>query len=180
MYDKGKTYDLVYIALCAVVITICSWISIPTVIPFTMQTFAIFAAVGILGGKKGTMAVLIYLLMGAVGLPVFAGFTGGPGILFGNTGGYLIGFLLTALVMWGMEAAFGKGKAVLVLSMIIGLLACYAVGTAWFYFAYMKAGSAVGIGAVLSWCVVPFIIPDLLKIAAAMAVTMRLRSCAGR
>lgn len=73
---RSKTYDMVYIAVFAVLIAICSWISIPTTVPFTLQTFAVFLAVGVLGGKRGSLSVLIYILLGAVGIPVFAGFSG--------------------------------------------------------------------------------------------------------
>lgn len=76
MTTKWKTRDLTLIAMFAVVIALCSWISIPMVIPVTMQTFAVFLAVGVLGGRRGTMAVAVYLLMGLVGLPVFSGFSG--------------------------------------------------------------------------------------------------------
>ena len=72
---RSKTYDLVYIAVFAVVMAVCSWISIPAQVPFTLQTFGVFMAVGVLGGKRGTMAVLVYVLLGAVGVPVFAGFS---------------------------------------------------------------------------------------------------------
>lgn len=71
---RSKTYDLVYIAVFAVVMAVCSWISIPAQVPFTLQTFGVFMAVGVLGGKRGTLAVLVYVLLGAVGVPVFAGF----------------------------------------------------------------------------------------------------------
>ena len=84
---RNKTLDMVYIALFAVLIAVCSWISIPTTVPFTLQTFGVFVTVGVLGGKRGSLAVLIYLLLGAIGVPVFAGFTGGMGIMLGNTGG---------------------------------------------------------------------------------------------
>ena len=76
---KMKTVDMAYIAMFAVMIAVCSWISIPATVPFTMQTFGVFLAVGVLGGKRGTLSVLIYLLLGMVGLPVFAGFSGGIG-----------------------------------------------------------------------------------------------------
>lgn len=108
--ENNKTYDLVYISMFTVLIAICSWISIPAAVPFTLQTLGVFLAVGILGGKRGTMAVLVYILLGAIGIPVFAGFSGGIGVLTGTTGGYIVGFLASALVMWGMECAFGKGK----------------------------------------------------------------------
>lgn len=97
---KGsKTYDMVYIAVFAVIMAICSWISIPAQVPFTLQTFGVFVAVGVLGGKRGTLAVLVYILLGALGIPVFAGFQGGMGILLGTTGGYIVGFLFSSLVM---------------------------------------------------------------------------------
>ena len=83
---RSKTYDLVYIAVFAVVMAVCSWISIPAQVPFTLQTFGVFMAVGVLGGKRGTLAVLVYVLLGAVGVPVFAGFSGGIGALLGNAG----------------------------------------------------------------------------------------------
>ena len=81
---RSKTYDLVYIAVFAVVMAVCSWISIPAQVPFTLQTFGVFMAVGVLGGKRGTLAVLVYVLLGAVGVPVFAGFSGGIGALLGH------------------------------------------------------------------------------------------------
>ena len=74
--SRGKTYDMVYIAVFAVVMAICSWISIPATVPFTLQTFGVFLAVGVLGGKRGTLSILVYILLGAVGVPVFAGFSG--------------------------------------------------------------------------------------------------------
>ena len=98
---------MAYIGLFAVVIAICSWISIPTVVPFTLQTFAVFLAVAVLGGKRGTLSVIVYVLLGAVGLPVFSGFKGGIGVLLNTTGGYIIGFIFSALLMWAFEKAFG-------------------------------------------------------------------------
>ncbi len=171
---RSKTYDMVYIAVFAVLIAICSWISIPTTVPFTLQTFAVFLAVGVLGGKRGSLSVLIYILLGAVGIPVFAGFSGGFGILLGSTGGYIIGFLFSALLMWGMETLLGKKTWVLGLSMVLGLIVCYAIGTVWFMVVYTKNSGPVGLAAVLSWCVIPFIIPDLVKIALALVLSKRL------
>ena len=170
----SKTLDMVYIAVFAVLIAICSWISIPTVVPFTLQTFAIFLSIGILGGKGGTLAVLVYILLGLMGIPVFAGFSGGIGVLAGNTGGYIMGFLLSALVMWVMEKILGRKLWVLALSMIIGLVVCYAFGTAWFMIVYTGNTGAVGLASVLGWCVVPFLIPDFIKIALAFILSKRL------
>lgn len=172
---RSKTYDMAYIAVFAVLMAICSWISIPTTVPFTLQTFGVFAAVGVLGGKRGTLSVLIYILLGAIGIPVFAGFSGGIGILLGTTGGYIVGFLFSALVMWGMEKLFGRKPVMQIVSMIAGLLVCYVFGTVWFMIVYSSENGAVGLATVLGWCVIPFIIPDLIKIAVAFAVSGRLR-----
>lgn len=175
MTQNSKTQDTVYIGIFAAIIAVCSWISIPSTVPFTLQTMGVFTAVGILGGKRGTLAVLSYILLGAIGVPVFAGLTGGIGVILGTTGGYIVGFLFSALLMWGMEKAFGNSKIVLVASMIAGLLVCYAIGTIWFMAVYSKSSGAIGLGTVLSWCVIPFIIPDLLKIGVSLLLTNRLR-----
>ena len=172
--QRSKTYDLVYVSIFVVLIAVCSWISIPLTVPVTLQTFGVFIAVGLLGGKRGTLAVLVYILMGAIGIPVFSGFTGGIGILAGTTGGYIVGFLFSALLMWGMEKLFGKDTKVLAGSMILGLAVCYAAGTLWFRAVYAASSGAVGIFTVLGWCVFPFIIPDIAKIALALILTKRL------
>ena len=175
---RSKTYDLVYIAVFAVVMAVCSWISIPAQVPVTLQTFGVFMAVGVLGGKRGTLAVLVYVLLGAVGVPVFAGFSGGIGALLGNAGGYIIGFIFSALVMWAIEHVFGRKPVVQIISMIVGLIVCYAFGTAWFMFAYTRSTGPVGLMAVLGWCVFPFIIPDLIKIALAYVLSGKVRKYA--
>lgn len=171
---KFRTVDMAYIAMFAVMIAVCSWISIPATVPFTLQTFGVFLAVGVLGGKRGTLAVLVYLLLGTVGVPVFAGFSGGVGCLLGTTGGYIVGFLFSALVMWLMERLLGKKPWVLALSMVLGLLVCYAFGTVWFMQVYAKTSGAIGMWTALGWCVFPYIIPDAVKIILAMVLSRRL------
>lgn len=173
--NRSRTYDVAYIGIFTALITICSWISIPAAIPFTLQTFAVFLAVSILGGKRGTLAVVVYVLLGAIGIPVFAEFTGGIGIILRSTGGYIIGFIFSALVMWLMESLFGRKLWVQGISMVLGLIACYAVGTAWFMFVYMRDTGAVGLTTVLGWCVVPFVIPDALKIVLALMLSSALK-----
>ena len=74
---NSKLTDMILIGLFAALIAVCAQIQIPAAVPFTLQTFAIFLAVGLLGGKRGTVSVVIYILLGMVGLPVFAGFKGG-------------------------------------------------------------------------------------------------------
>lgn len=170
-----NTRDIVYIGVFVTMIAICSWISIPSAVPFTLQTMGVFTAVGILGGKKGTLAVLVYILLGAIGVPVFSGFSGGVGVILGTTGGYIIGFLFSALLMWGIEKLFGSSKIVLAISMVAGLLVCYAVGTIWFMEVYARNSGAIGVGTVLGWCVFPFVIPDLIKISVSLFMTNKLK-----
>lgn len=168
------TKDLVLIALATVLIAICSWISIPFQVPVTLQTFAIFAVTGLLGLKRGTLAVLLYILLGAVGIPVFAGFSGGPGYLVGVTGGYIIGFIFSALAVGLITHYFGKTLIPLIISMILGLLICYTFGTAWFIQVYSQTKGAVDIVTALTWCVFPFVIFDAAKIVLAVIVVNRL------
>ena len=171
-----KTRGMVYVALFAVLMAVCAWISVPAAVPFTLQTFAVFLSVGVLGGRKGTVAVVVYILMGAVGMPVFSNFTGGLGVLFQTTGGYILGFLFTALIMWGMESIWGRKPWLRIASMLLGLIACYAFGTIWFVLLYTHSTGTIGFGAALLWCVVPYIIPDLIKMALALTLTRRLRA----
>jgi biotin transport system substrate-specific component len=169
-----KTRDLVLVAMSAALISLCSWLTIPSVVPFTMQTFAVFLAVSLLGGRRGTLAVLVYILLGAAGLPVFAGFGGGLGYLLGKTGGYIIGFVGTALTMWGIARVGGRGWIARCVGMVAGLLVCYAFGTAWFIMVYVRASGPVALTTVLAWCVFPYILPDVLKIALALYLTGRI------
>ena len=171
---KLRTIDLVYIALMAALMAVCSWISIPATVEFTMQTFAVFAALGLLGGRRALIAVCVYLLMGTIGLPVFAGFNGGVSALLGTTGGYLVGFVAMALVYWLMTSLLGEGRWVRVGAMVAALFVCYAFGTAWFVSVYARQAEAIGWMTALGWCVFPFIIPDLLKLALALVLTDRL------
>lgn len=167
---------MVRISLFAVIIAICSWLSVPATVPFTLQTFGIFLTVAVLGGKRGSLAVLLYLLMGIVGIPVFSGFKAGIGALLGATGGYIVGFLFLALVMWGMEILLGKRQWVLGLSMLVGLIVCYAFGTFWFVIVYARSSGPVGLWTALGWCVFPYILPDLAKMGLALILGKRLAS----
>lgn len=173
--SKWSTLDMTYVGVFAVLIAICSWISIPATVPFTLQTFAVFAALGVLGGRRGTFAVLVYILLGAIGVPVFAGFSGGIGVLFSTTGGYIIGFLFSGLIYWGLTRAIGEKLPIMILSMVLGLIVCYAFGTAWFMVVWARTNEAIGLGTALGWCVIPFIIPDLCKIVLAVALTKVLK-----
>ena len=171
----NRTLSLVYIALGAVLIAVCSWISIPTTVPFTMQTFAVFFVLSALGGKRGTASIVVYVLLGAVGVPVFSNFTGGLGVLFGSTGGYIVGFIFMGLIYWLVSRLFGNKLWFEIIAFGIGIVIMYAFGTAWFMVVYTRGGGSIGLAAVLSLCVFPFILPDLLKLTLALTLARRLK-----
>lgn len=170
-----KIKDMALISLFSALIAVCSWITIPAAVPFTMQTFGVFLALGVLGGKRGTIAVLVYILLGAVGLPVFSGFKGGVSALLGNTGGYIAGFIISALVMWLFEHLFGQRPVFQIAGMALGLFLLYAFGTAWFMLVYIRENGAVTLTYVLSLCVIPFVIPDALKLSLSYLISRRLK-----
>ncbi len=176
---KYETIDLAYMALGAVLIALCSWISIPAVVPFTMQTFAVFLVLLILGGKRGTMTIVVYVLLGAVGLPVFSQFGAGIGVLLGSTGGYILGFIFMGLTYRLVTGAAGRSRSGKVrwteaAALVLGLLVLYAFGTAWYMFMYARTQGGAGLMSVLLLCVIPFVIPDLIKLALALALARRL------
>lgn len=174
-HDSSKQFltvkDMSLTAMFAVLMAVCSWISIPTAVPFTLQTFAVFCAVSMLGGKRGFFAILVYMLLGAVGIPVFSGFKSGLGVLLGATGGYLVGFLIIPLLCLLTEKIISENVIVQIIAMIVGLALCYAFGTAWFIKVYTDTKGDMTIANALKFCVFPFVIWDLAKLALAVAMS---------
>jgi len=170
---KLDTRTLTRAALCTALITICSWISIPAAVPFTLQTFAVFLTCDLLGGAA-ILPVLLYMLLGAVGVPVFAGFSGGLGTLLGPTGGYIVGFVAIVLLMSAWKRAAG-GKYQIV-GMLLGLAVCYLFGTVWFMRVYANNGNAVSFATAMGWCVLPYIVPDVAKIVLARLIGSRVKA----
>lgn len=156
---------MVRASLFAALIAVCAWISLPVPpVAVTLQTLAVLLALGVLGGKWGTAAVFLYLAMGIVGLPVFAGFRGGIGALLDATGGFLWGFLAGGLVYWLTEK-LGRIPA-----MVLCQLTCYLCGCLWFS---VWAGD-VGFAAAAMTCVMPYLIPDGLKLWLAWSLSRRI------
>ena len=173
-----RTRDLTHIALFAVLMAVCAWITVPLpkpLVQFTLQTFAMFMALTTLGGRRGLYAMVVYLLLGAVGVPVFSGFRGGLGVLLDTTGGYIIGFAAAALVYWLLTAKLGDSLPVKIAACVLGLAVCYAFGTAWFLVLYARTTGPIGVTTALSWCVLPYIVPDLLKLALAVVLSGRIK-----
>lgn len=172
MKSNSKTFEICQIAFGAVIITICAWIMIPTAVPFTLQTFGVFTILQLLGGRKGLITICLYLLMGLLGLPVFSGFTGGPAVFLNVTGGYLVGFVLMALCFLIGEKVFAKRKRFDVIMLVAGLIVCYAFGSVWL--AYIYGGidmfyKACSVG------VLPFIVPDAIKLVLSVTVSKMVR-----
>ena len=177
---RFDTWDLAIMGLGIALIAVCSWISIPMTVPFTLQTFAVCLIAALLGLRRGLWTVLCYILLGAVGAPVFAGFKGGFGALLGVTGGYIVGFLFTALVVGLASERWVRKLKVLVPAMILGILLCYAFGTAWFVLVYTKNSGPIGVGTALGWCVLPYIPADAAKLLLASLLSVRLYPLVGR
>ena len=180
--NRAFIYDLVLISVSAALITICSWISIPLgPVPFTLQTLGILAVMLTIGGRRGTIAILVYLALGAVGVPVFAGFKGGIMSFIGPTGGFLIGFVLAALVFWLLEKIILKKLMTTpvktwifgMLGFIVFEIVMYIVGVIWLMTVYAAQTGPVGLVTVMGWCVFPFIIPDLVKMVIAAIIGER-------
>lgn len=174
-----------YMALCglfAALTAVCSYISIPlgfTPVPVNLATLAVFLAGGLLGKKYGSLALAVYALLGAVGIPVFSGFRGGLSVLAGPTGGYIIGYIAAAFLTGLVIDRLLQGQKqpsrirellVCIIAMIVGLAACYFLGTLWFIIS-----THTGVWAALVSCVFPFLPGDALKIAAGSILVSRLR-----
>ena len=166
--------DLSRIALGAALLAVCSWLSIPLAVPFTLQTFAVCLLAVLLGPRRGLQCLLVYLLLGAAGLPVFSGFKGGLGVLLGATGGYLAGFAPTVLILGFAAERFPGRTAALALAAALGIALCYVCGTAWFMLVYARGGEAISLWGALKLCVLPFLPPDALKAALALWLARRL------
>lgn len=168
-----NTYTITITALMAATTAIMAQIAIPMPagVPMTLQTFAVTLAGIILGPKLGAISMCVYVLMGAVGLPVFASFRGGLNMLIGPTGGFLLSFPLMALII-GLGVKYIKEKPILFWTfLVLGTIFNYVVGTAMFC---LSTGSSVSAG--LAACVIPFIPTTIIKAILGGILGMRLRT----
>ncbi len=166
---KLKTKDLTIIALFCAIMCVISPITIPTgTIPFSLSLFAVMLTAISLGTKKGTLAILIYILTGILGLPVFSGFTGGIHIVFGPTGGFILSYIFTTIIV---SIASRHKKFTLIISCILSLLVCYLFGS--LQYALI---TKVNFFDALYVCVYPFIVFDILKVLFAVNIGMKLKT----
>ncbi len=161
-----------FIALMTALICIAAPLSIPLtgMVPISLATLTVYLAGALLGAKQGTIAVALYILLGAVGLPVFSGFEGGVQKLVGVTGGYIIGYLPCAAIVGFAVNKWGEHKWVYPVSMVVGTLVLYAIGTAWFMFQ-----TKVNLASAMASCVIPFLPGDAAKIVVATVLGVALR-----
>ena len=166
------TQKLVLAALFAALTAVCSQLQIPLpMIPINLALFAVYLSGATLGAKWGALSMAAYALLGAAGVPVFVGFASGPAALFGKTGGYILGYIAASAITGALAWRWGASFARLCAAMLLGMSACYLLGTAWF-----MALTGMSLTASLSYCVLPFLPGDAVKIALAAFLALRLRA----
>ncbi len=169
-----KTKFVVYSALSTCFIVVCSLIAIPSVVPITLQTFAIFLISLTFNLKISLVSLTAYLILGIIGLPVFSNFSAGFGVLLGPTGGYLLGFYLLIFSVHLFKKIIQKPYVNALIGGLLGLILLYLFGTAWYLLVYLGE-SLIGFLSALSVCVLPFIVGDLIKLFLAVAICERLK-----
>lgn len=170
-----KTKTIVLCAVFAALTCVFSVITVPTgIVPITLGFLGIMLTAVILGAKKGTVSVIVFILLGSIGLPVFSNFRGGVQVLFGPTGGYIWGYIPMAVVIGLFAAKLPSRKLMAMFKLfcgcIVGMVVCYALGTVQF-----MAVQQMGLVKSLAACVIPFIPFDIIKavIASYLGYTVR-------
>jgi biotin transport system substrate-specific component len=172
LQKKFSVKDLSYISLFAALISVSGYIFIPlpfSTVPVTAQTLTIMLAGSLLPVEHTIASIIVFLFMGAVGLPVFSGGTAGLGIIIGKTGGYLIGFLAGAVFISMLKGKQPGFKRLLAINAIGGILIVYAFGILWLNFV-----TGIGISEAVILGALPFIPGDIVKIIVAALISLRL------
>ena len=162
--------SLVCCGFFAALISVTAWIAVPLAVPFTLQTFGVFCALLMLGGKLGTIAIMVYVLLGAIGLPVFAGFQGGTGVIFSPLGGFILGFVVMGLLYYLITKVCGSKTHTQLIALMVGTLSCHTTCTLWF----TLFSDNIDFKSAVTSCVLPFIIPDAIKLWLAFIVSRRI------
>ena len=158
-------------AILAAILCVLAPISIPLgAIPVSLATFAVYIISCTVSKKYATVAVIIYILLGAAGLPVFSAFSGGFHRIAGVTGGYIIGYIPCAFIISSLTEKLENKKFIYPLSMIIGTAVCYAIGTIWYIYQ-----TKTGVAEAITTCVLPFLFGDAIKIIAASCIGITLK-----
>lgn len=173
--EKEKLFSvrsMVFMAVFAAIICVCAPFSFQVgPIPITLATFAIYLTGAVLGGKRGVISVIVYILLGAVGLPIFSNFSGGFGALMGPTGGYIIGYIPLVFITGVFAEMNSKKHWTMIIGMLLGTVALYTFGTAWYM---ILTGNDLAKS--LTLCALPFVPGDGIKIACVTAMALPLKS----
>ena len=156
-------YKITFVAMCVAFLTLCSWISIPFFINITLQVFAVFLISSISTPIISLLSITSYIFLGLIGVPVFSGFKSGISAFAGVSGGFLVGFVISALLISLFSRYYFGNRALHLVLMSISLLICYLCGVLWYIFVYNYYVDVPFVD-VLMICVLPFVIPDILKI----------------
>ncbi len=175
MKNRKRLQSMIFISLFATLMCIGAWIHFPSAVPATMQTFVVFTALGLTGSKNTFIMLVIYILLGAVGLPVFSGFTSGIGALTGPTAGFIWGFLLGVPVFYIFEKYFSHRKSLIIIGYILYILIHYIPGALWYCYFTLERLDVSGIVSSSLVTVVPFILPDAVKLLLALIVIAKCR-----
>ncbi|MDO4484702.1 MAG: biotin transporter BioY [Clostridia bacterium] len=167
---RMNTYALVLCALFAALTAVCAQITIPIgPVPISLSLLPVLLCAALMKKQYAALTMLVYMVMGLIGLPVFSNLTGGPGKLFGVTGGYIIGYLPCAFIASWMIEKLGRAYWKQLIAMLVGVAVCYVFGTVWFIIT-----KGVTLSAALAMCVTPFLPGDAVKIALAAFLSDRL------
>ena len=175
MKNRKRLQSMIFISLFATLMCLGAWIHFPSAVPATMQTFVVFTALGLIGSKNTFIMLVIYIFLGAVGLPVFSGFTSGIGALTGPTAGFIWGFLLGVPVFYIFEKHFSHKKSLIIIGYILYILIHYIPGALWYCYFTLEELTFGGIVSSSLVTVVPFIIPDALKLTISLFAIRRLK-----
>lgn len=170
MKEQNRTKDVILTGMFAAVLAVLSQLSVPmpSGVPVTLQTFAVALTAYVLGWKKGAAATAVYILLGAVGVPVFANFSGGFGVILGSTGGFIWGFLfMVVLAGAGMQQ---ENRGLLILLGALGLAACHLLGTLQF-----MAVMHMGFGESFVLVSAPYLLKDAVSMIAAYFIALAVR-----
>lgn len=166
-----NTKDMAMIAVLTAMTCVLAPLSLPIgPVPISLTNLVIYIGLYVLGTKKETVSYVVYMIIGLVGVPVFSGFTGGPGKLVGPTGGYIIGFVPMAIIAGLVIDKYADKKWASFLGMVVGTIVCYALGTAW-----LAIQAQMDLKAALFAGVIPFIPGDVTKMIIAMILGPVLR-----
>lgn len=160
---KKRINEIAIIGISVILISISSWIEIPLIIPFTLQNLMVFLLIGVFGFKISLFSIIVYLIIGIIGVPVFSGFQGGLAGLLNYTGGFLVSFIFIPIIFKIFGNILKNEKTNYIVSTAFSLLLMYIIGAIWFYIVYINNNDSVSFIYSLTFSVIPFIIPDILK-----------------